>query len=142
MVLREQGASRLAWFAGDVERTYWLTGHGDLLRLIDNTIRWVTTRDERMVSVEGPGFIDLFCWETDPGYAVRLLNYSNANAFHGWMQTVGPQHVSMKPPAGVRVRAVELLKAERDVPFHVEDGMLQFKVPSIGEYEVPAVTVA
>ena len=57
VVLREEGASRLAWFAGDVERTYWLTGHTDLLRLIDNTIRWVT-RDERMVSVAGPGFIE------------------------------------------------------------------------------------
>ena len=27
VVLREKGTSRLAWFAGDVERTYWLTGH-------------------------------------------------------------------------------------------------------------------
>ena len=88
VVLREEGASRLAWFAGDVERTYWLTGHTDLLRLIDNTIRWVT-RDERMVSVAGPGFIELFCWETEPGYAVHLLNYSNANAFHGWLQNRG-----------------------------------------------------
>ena len=32
-----------------MERTYWLTGHGDLLRLLHNTIRWVT-RDERMVT--------------------------------------------------------------------------------------------
>ncbi len=144
VVLREEGASRLAWFAGDVERTYWLTGHGDLLRLINNTIRWVT-RDERMVSVDGPGFIELFCWETSPGYAVHLLNYSNANAFHGWLETVEPlgaQHVSMKLPRGVGVRSVALLKSERDVPFHFEDGVVQFTVPSVGDYEVAAVTVA
>lgn len=144
VVLREEGTSRLAWFAGDVERTCWLTGHGDLLRLIDNTIRWVT-RDERMVSVEGPGYIELFCWETEPGYAVHLLNYSNANAFHGWMQSVeplGPQHVSMKLPQGVRVRSVVLLKSERDAPFHIEDSALKFTVPSVGDYEVAAVTVA
>ncbi len=144
VVLREQGTSRLAWFAGDVERTYWLTGHTDLLRLIDNTIRWVT-RDERMVSVSGPGFVELFCWETEPGYAVHLLNYSNANAFHGWMQNtepLGPQQVSMKLPHGVRVESVVLLKSERDVPFHLEDGVLQFTVPSVGDYEVAAVTVA
>jgi len=144
VVLREAGASRLAWFAGDVERTYWLTGHTDLLRLIDNTIRWVT-HDERMVSVEGPGYIELFCWETAPGYAVHLLNYSNANAFHGWLQTtepLGPQRVSMKLPHGVRVRSVALLKSERDVPCHLDDGMLQFTVPSVGDYEVAAVTVA
>jgi hypothetical protein len=144
VVLREEGASRLAWFAGDVERTYWLTGHGDLLRLIDNTIRWVT-RDEREVSVEGPGYVELFCWETEPGYAVHLLNYSNANAFHGWMQTaepLGPQRVTMKLPTGVRVRTVELLKAERGIQFHFADGVLQFTVPSVGDYEVAAVTVA
>jgi hypothetical protein len=143
VVLREEGTSRLAWFAGDVERTYWLTGHGDLLRLIDNAIRWVT-RDERMVSVAGPGFIELFCWETAPGYAVHLLNYSNANAFHGWMQNVEPlaaQHVSMKLPAGVGVHSVELLKAEIKLPFKLDDGVLQFTVPLVGDYEVAAVTV-
>jgi hypothetical protein len=144
VVLREEGASRLAWFAGDIERTYWLTGHTDLLRLIDNTIRWAT-RDERMVSVEGPGLMELFCWETAPGYAVHLLNYSNENAFHGWMQSVEPlaaQHVRMKLPSGSRVRTVELLQAERDVAFHLEEGVLQFTVPSVGDYEVAAVTLA
>lgn len=144
VVLREQGASRLAWFAGDVERTYWLTSQPDLLHLMDNTIRWLT-RDERMVGVEGPGLIEMFCWETAPGYAVHLLNYSNANAFHGWMQSVEPlpaQHVTMKLPSAARVRKVELLKSEREVPFHLEDGVLHFTVPTLGDYEVAAVTLA
>jgi hypothetical protein len=98
-----------------------------------------------MVSVDGPGYIELFCWETAPGYSVHLLNYSNANAFHGWLQSVeplGPQHVSMKLPQGVRVRSVVLLKSERDAPFHIEDSALKFTVPSVGDYEVAAVTVA
>ena len=50
VVLRESGQSRTAWLAGDVERTYWITGHGDLLRLLHNTIRWIT-RDETPVRV-------------------------------------------------------------------------------------------
>jgi len=144
VVLRESGASRLAWFSGDVERTYWLTGHGDLLRLIHNSIRWLT-HDERVVSVEGPGFIEMFTWETRPGYAVHLLNYSNANAFHGWMQSVEPLgalQVSMKLPPGLRVRSVELLKSERDAPYDLRDGVLRFTVPSMSDYEVAAVTVA
>ena len=89
VVLREEGPSRLAWISGDVERTYWITGDGDMLRLLHNTIRWIT-RDERVVSVDGPGFIEMFAWETGPGYAIHLLNYSNANAFHGWLQSVEP----------------------------------------------------
>ena len=144
VVLREEGASRTAWIAGDVERTYWITGHGDLLRLLHNAIRWVT-RDERVVSVEGPGFVEMFCWETQPGYALHLLNYSNANAFHGWEQSVEPlgaQQVSMKLPAGARVKQVELLRAERAVEFHMEGQTLRFTIPSVGDYEVAAITLS
>ena len=122
VVLREEGASRLAWLAGDVERTFWITGPRRPAAIADNTIRWVT-RDERMVSVEGPGFIEMFCWETEPGYALHLLNYSNANAFHGWVQSVEPlgaQRVRMKLPSGARVKQVELLRAEQAVPFRIE----------------------
>jgi hypothetical protein len=42
----------------------------------------------------------------------------------------------------VRVRSVVLLKSERDAPFHIEDSALKFTVPSVGDYEVAAVTVA
>ena len=142
VVLRESGASRTAWFAGDVERTYWITGHGDLLRLLHNTIRWLTD-DTWMVHVDGPGFIEMFCWETAPGYAVHLLNYSNANAFHGWLQStepLGAQHVTMKLPAGISVKSVELLKAEAVTPHRLEDQVLRFTIPAVDDYEVAAIT--
>jgi hypothetical protein len=48
----------------------------------------------------------------------------------------------MKLMHGVRVRAVALLKSERDVPYHIDDGVLRFTVPSVGDYEIAAVTVA
>ncbi|HEY4357461.1 MAG TPA: alpha-amylase family protein [Acidobacteriaceae bacterium] len=143
VVLRENGASRCAYFPGDVERSYWLTGHGDILRLLHNTLRWLT-RDERVVSVEGDGFVEMLAWETRPGYAIHLLNYTNPNAHHGWMQQtypLGSQNVTMMLPQGVRVRAVDLLRAEKNVPFKVEGQTLRFTVPSVGDYEVAAVTV-
>jgi hypothetical protein len=143
VVFREVGSSRIAYFPGDIERTYWLTGHGDLLRLMHNTIRWLTG-DERMVNVDGDGFVELFAWETDPGYAIHLLNYTSPNAHHGWMDSVyplGPQTVSLKLPPGVRARSVELLCAEQSVPFHVEDQTLHFVIPRVGDYEVAAVSI-
>ncbi len=143
VVLRESGASRLAYFSGDIERTFWLTGHSDLLRLLHNTIRWVT-HDERIVDVSGDGLIEIFAWETTPGYAVHLLNYTNPNAHHGWLQSVqplGPQNVSMKLPSGVRVKSVDLLRAEQSVPFRFEGQTLQFTVPRVEDYEVAAITV-
>jgi Hypothetical glycosyl hydrolase 6/Beta-galactosidase trimerisation domain len=143
VVLREIGSSRLAYFPGDIERTYWLTGHGDLLRLLHNTIRWIT-RDESVVHVQGDGFVEMFVWETTPGYAVHLLNYTNAHAHQGWLNSVHPlgaQAVSMKVPGGVKVKAVELLRAENGVPFRLEGDLLQFTIPRIEDYEVAAITV-
>jgi Beta-galactosidase trimerisation domain len=144
VVLRETGSSRVAYFPGDIERSFWLTGHGDLLRLLHNTIRWIT-HEESLVHIEGDGFIEMFAWETDPGYAVHLLNYTNSNAHHGWMQsvyTLGPQTVRMALAAGTKVKSVELLSAERSVPFAVENGILRFTVPRVGDYEVAAITIA
>ena len=144
VVLSEQGHSRTAYFSGDIERTYWLTGHGDLLRLTHNTIDWLT-RSERVVNIAGDGLIESFCWETAPGYAVHLLNYTNPNAHHGWLRSVyplGPQIISLKLPPGVRVKAVELLHAEQGIPFTAHNQTLQFTVPSIKDYEVAAITIA
>jgi putative glycosyl hydrolase-like family 6 (GHL6) protein/glycosyl hydrolase family 42 (putative beta-galactosidase) len=144
IVLREAGFSRLAYFPGDVERTFWLTGHGDLLRLMHNTIRWIT-HDESVVYVKGDGFVEMFAWETTPGYSVHLLNYTNTHAHHGWLSTAYPltaQTVSMKLPNGVRLKAVELLRADMRVPFQLEANVLRFTIPHVDDYEVAAITVA
>ncbi len=142
VVLREAGSSRIAYFAGDIERTYWLTGHGDLLRLLHNTIRWIT-RDESIVHVQGDGFIEMFAWETAPGYAIHLLNYTNPNAHHGWMQSIyplGPQTISMKLPLRVTVRSVNLLRSERSVPFRMEGQTLRFVIPNVEDYEIAGIS--
>jgi hypothetical protein len=144
VVLRETGSSRIAFFPGDIERTYWLTGHGDLLRLMHNTLRWLT-RDERIVHVEGDGFFEMLAWETTPGYAIHLLNYTNPNAHHSWMQStypLGPQTVSMKLPSGVKVKSVALLRSEQSVLFHLDGDTLRFTIPLVEDYEVAAITVA
>ena len=143
VVLAETASSRIAYFPGDIERTYWLTGHGDLLHLLHNTIRWIT-RDESIVHVEGEGFIETLSWETTPGYAIHLLNYTNPNAHHCWLQSIyplGPQTVHMKLPQGVRVKSVEILKAGKTVPFQLDNQTLRFTIPRVEDYEVAAITV-
>jgi hypothetical protein len=144
VVWKETASSRLAYFSGDIERSYWLTGHGDLLRLLHNTIRWIT-HDEKVVHVAGDGFVELFAWETSPGYAVHLLNYTNPNAHHGWLEStypLGAQTVSMTLPTGVGIKSVELLRAERGIPFRLESEVLRFTIPRVEDYEVAAITVA
>jgi hypothetical protein len=143
VVLRESGTSRMVWFPGDIERTYWLTGHGDLLRLLHNAIRWVS-RDERVAHVEGAGLIEMFCWETSSGYAIHLLNYTNPSAQHGWLRSINPlgtQKVTMKLPSGIEVKSVELLKAGQSPSFRFQNQILQFTIASLKDYEVAAITV-
>ena len=75
---------------------------------------------------------------------MHVLNYTNPNAHHGWMQSVyplGSQIVSLKLPPGVRVKSVELLSSEQSVPFRMENQVLRFTIPRVGDYEVAAVSV-
>jgi hypothetical protein len=143
VVLREVGPSRLAYFPGDIERTFWLTGHGDLLRLMHNTMRWIT-HDQGVVRVDGDGLVELFAWETAPGYTIHLLNYANPNAYHGWLSGVYPlasQTVSLELPSGTRVKAVDLLRSERSIPFRLDRWVLRFTIPRVDDYEIAAVSV-
>ncbi len=119
----------------------WLSGQTDLSRLLVNTIGWVT-RGASPVTVEGKGLVEIFAWETEPGFAVHVLNYTNPNTHHGWFREfypIGAQKVRFKLPAGRRVTRVELLRAERDIPFHAEGDAVEFTIPSVTEYEVAAL---
>ncbi len=143
VVLREQGRSRLAYFPGDIEHTLWRSGNKDLSDLLVNTIRWVA-HDETPYTIRGVGVIDSFAWETEAGYALHLLNYTNPNAYHGWLQRtypLGEQRVRMQLPEGVRVKRVTLLRKGTDAAFRQVAGAVEFTVPGIEDYEVVALSV-
>ena len=142
MVIRERGRSRLVYFSGDVERTMWRSGHTDLTRLLQNAIRWVARAEQAPVSITGGGVIESFAWETRPGFAVHILNYTNPAMHKGSIREhfpIGAQTVRLALPSNRRVTRVELLKAETDIPFNVANGAVTFTVPRVVDYEVAAV---
>ena len=141
VVVRETGGSRLAYFPGDIDRSMWHAGHTDLSRLLRNAIGWVAGPDQP-VRISGAGLIESFAWETEAGFAVHLLNYTNPSVHRGWLREfypIGEQRVRMKLPAERRVSRVELLRAATDTPFQVADGAVTFTVPSVADYEVAAI---
>jgi hypothetical protein len=141
LVAKENGQSRLVYFAGDIERTMWQSGNTDLSRLLQNAVRWVS-KNEAPVTIAGKGFVETFAWETQAGFAVHVLNYTNPGAFKGWIREyypIGEQRISMAIPAGRRVSRVELLKAGTDVPFRMAGGRIEFTIPSVVDYEVAAL---
>jgi hypothetical protein len=141
VVVREKGSSRLVYFPGDIERTMWQSGHTDLARLLQNSIRWVAGTNPP-VTIEGQGVIETFAWETQAGFAVHVLNYTNPAMHRGWIRNfypIGPQKVRMTLPPGRRVTRVELLRAETDIPFRFAGGAIEFTIPKVLDYEVAAM---
>ena len=142
MVLREKGQSRLIYFPGDVERTLWRSGHGDLSLLLRNCIRWITG-EESPVVITGDGLVEVFAWETEPGFAVHVLNYTNPAAHKGWIRRfypIGEQTVRMKLPEGRKVSRLELLRAETTLPFSQSGRTVSFTIPHVVDYEVAAIS--
>jgi hypothetical protein len=141
VVVREKGKSRLVYFPGDIERTMWRSGHTDLARLLQNSIRWVAGANPP-VTIAGEGVIEAFAWETQAGFAVHVLNYTNPAMHRGWIRSfypIGGQTVRMKLPQGRRVTRVELLRAEAGIPFRVSGGAIEFTIPKVLDYEVAAI---
>lgn len=141
IVIREKGKSRLVYFPGDVERTMWRSGHPDLSRLLGNAIRWAAGGDQP-VTVDGDGLAELFAWETQAGFAVHVLNYTNPAAHRGLIRKsypIGEQKVTMQLPPSRRVTRVALLRAETDVPFQLIGGLITFVIPRVADYEVAAL---
>ncbi|HUB52173.1 MAG TPA: alpha-amylase family protein [Terracidiphilus sp.] len=140
-VLRERGQSRVAYIAGDVERSLWVSGDIDLSQLLRNTIDWIT-RDERPVRIEGPGLVEVFAYETEPGFALHVLNYTNPNAHRGLMREfnpIGVQRVSFAVPEGKNVSRVQLLRSGEEAAFERVSGRIEFTIPLVRAYEVAAI---
>jgi hypothetical protein len=137
--VREANGARLVYLAEDVDAGYWRSGAGDLGDLVTAALRWMTA-DRAPLRVEGDGLIEATAWETEPGYAVHLVNFTQpgfrATAARR-LTPVGPQRVRLRLPAGGRpVREARLLMADTALPLTREGDAIVFTVPRLDEYEV------
>ena len=142
-IFREVGNSRFAFFPGDLDRTFWRSGNTDLSQLIQNTVRWLMGSARPQVRITGDGVIEAFAWETEPGYALHILNYTNPNMTRGFIRrfySIGPQKVEFDVAAGKRITSVRTLRAARELKFEQQDRKVRFEVPSVVDYEVVALT--
>jgi hypothetical protein len=142
-VFRRHGDGRVAYFAGDVDRTFWRSTNTDLARLIGNTVRWLRGDRPPLLTIEGDGVIEAFAWETGPGIALHLVNYTNPNMMRGWVRRfypTSPLRVELAVPTGRAVRRGRALRAGREVALTVQGDRLHFETPPVADYEVIALT--
>ncbi len=140
LVLRE-GKSRVVYFPDDVDRTFWRSWNRDLGFLLSNAVRWAG-REPYSAKVSGPGLLDVFYWETEPGLALHLLNYTTPALMKGPTRDiypVGPQEVRLRVPAGFHATTAITLSNRQEIPIHSHENEISFSVPQVGEYEVIAI---
>jgi len=142
-VFLESGSSRVVFFPGDIDRTFHRSGHPDFSRLLINSVRWLLNGRQTPVSVEGEGLLELFAWETEPGFALHVLNYTNPHTYRTYVSgfhPVGPLKARFEVPAGRTIHSVHALRKNRELPFQQRDNAVHFEVPSVVDYEVIALT--
>ena len=136
------GTSRVVYFPGDVDRTCWRSGSIDLSQLIRNSVRWLLGDVRPPVAIAGEGMFELFAWETEPGYALHILNYTNPNMTRGFLRfsyPIGPQRVEFDVAAGKVISSVRALRSGHALPFKQSGRTVRFECPSVTDYEVIAL---
>jgi hypothetical protein len=138
VVAREEGRSRLAYLAGDIEAGYWRSGAVDLGNLVSNTIRWMLV-DTQPIRVQGDGLIEVYGWETEPGYALHFVNFTSsgfrATAMRG-LCPLGEQRVRLTLSDARPIRRARLLRSGQALPVRQAGGVVEFALPSLADYEV------
>lgn len=143
MVARDRGASRLVYFSEDLDAGFWRSTATDLGDLLVSAINWLT-RGERPLAVTGNGLIEAYGWETEPGYAVHLLNYTNPAFRAGAARAVypvGPQQVRLTLRSTAPIKSARLLRADAPLSFRQAGNVVEFVVPDLVHYEMAVLEI-
>jgi hypothetical protein len=138
--LREKGRARIVYFPWDIDRTFWEVLSPDHLKLLHNAVNWAN--EESVVTVTGPGVLDVTVWQQKDSLTVHLVNLTNPMMMKGPVREllpVGEQKIRLRLPDGSRPHKVRLLAADQVLPFEYSGQSMSVVVPSILDHEVVAV---
>ena len=140
LYLRETGKGRIAYFPGDIDRSFWQIMSADHGKLIRNTILWALN-EEPVVSVKGPGVVDVTVWRQENSMTVHLVNLTNPMMMKGPFRELIPvdAEVSIKIPENSEVKGVKLLARDQNPKFVTREGRIILSVPQIYDYEIVAL---
>ena len=143
LVVKEKGKSRLVYFPTDIDKNIWTRGSTDLSKIFQNAVRWMTNNNFN-VSVEGNGYVEIFAWETEGGYAIHILNYNNPNMTRASIRKfypIGEQQVQFKLPTNIKIKEVKLLRSDMKVSYKQDGELVKFIVPEVRDFEVAALII-
>ena len=137
LYLRDTGKGRIAYFPGDIDRTFWQIMNADHGKLLRNTIRWALN-EEPVVEVKGPGVIDVTVWRQENSMTVHLVNLTNPMMMKGPFRELIPvaAQVSLNIPQGTKAKEVHLLVSGVKPKFEIKEDKVILTVPQIFDHEI------
>jgi hypothetical protein len=116
----------------------------DHLQLIGNTFRWALN-EEPVITVKGPGIVDIALWKQKNSMTVHLVNLTNPMMMKGPYRELLPleaQQVNFKVPAGSKVKDVKLLISGKEANAKIDGRNISLTVSHILDHEIIAVDLA
>jgi len=143
LFLRETNKGRIAYFPGDIDRTFWQimsADHGNLLR---NTISWALNEDP-IIDVNGPGVLDITLWRQQNSMTAHLVNLTNPMMMKGPFRELIPvtAEVSISIPQGLKATSVRLLVSDVNPSFELKENRIILTVPQILDHEIIGIDLA
>jgi hypothetical protein len=138
--LKESGKGRVAYIPWDIDRSIWKYMTPDHGRLLTNTILWALN-EEPIVTVKGPGLIEVTAWRQKKSMTVHLVNLTNLMMMKGPFRELIPvkADLSIKIPKDTKVEGVHILLGEQKAIYTVRNGNILLTVPQILDHEIVAI---
>jgi hypothetical protein len=139
--LREIGSSRIVYFPGDIDRTFWEVLDPDHGRIFANSVRWALNEPD-LVTIAGPGVFDVAVWEQEGSMTVHLVNLTNPMMMKGPIRELyptGPLQLSIRLPPNREPKETRLLVGNSSAAMKKSDRVLTLTVPSITDHEIVAI---
>jgi hypothetical protein len=141
LFLREYGRGRVVYFPWDIDRTFWEVLSVDHLKLLRNAVVWATNEDP-VITVAGPGVLDVTVWRQKHSLTVHLVNLTNPMMMKGPIREiipVGEQKIRLRLPEGMRPKRIRLLAADKSVSAREAGRVFNLTVPAVSDHEVIAI---
>jgi hypothetical protein len=140
--MRELGpTSRVVYFPGDIDRTFWNERLADHVTLLRNAVAWALN-DAHTVTVRGPGLLDVVAWRQRASMTVHMVNVTNPMAMRSSFREfipIGPQQVRVRLPKGTAAHNVRLLVSGEAPRVQRSSETVEITVPTIADHEVVAI---
>ena len=143
LYLREIGNGRIAYFPGDLDRTYWQIMSVDHGTLLKNTIRWALN-EATIVKVKCPGVIDVTTWRQEKSLTLHLVNLTNPMMMKGPFRELIPvdAEVQISLPSNIKVKNMKLLLRGEAISHKIEGGTISISIPKIEDHEIVGIDLA